>query len=222
MAVITVSRQLGSGGSAIAARIADSLGYRLYDHQLIVDAALVAGVRLESAERADERHHGVVYSTLSTITTLWDGPVMTEECLQILVSERIREIAREGNAVVVGRASQCILRGYSPTFHVLIVAPFMTRVERIAARKGMSLPAASAFVQECDEDRRAYSFAVGHCDCSDPLLYDLVVNTDQLSVDAATDLVLAAIKRTRVLAIASARRPAREYAIPLARHYWAV
>src|SRR5512141_874455 len=148
MAVITVSRQIGSGGSAIATRVAESLGYRLYDRQLLLDASEYIGVRPEALERVDEQHHGVVYSTLSTLTTMLDGPSMTEEGFQIIASDLIREIARVGNAVIVGRAAQCILRGYSPTFHVHIIAPFITRVERIAERNGVSLQMASTIVQE--------------------------------------------------------------------------
>ena len=218
MAVITVSRQIGSGGSAIAARVAENLGYRLYDRQLLVDAAEYVGVRAEALERVDEQHHGVVYSTLSTMTTLLDGPVMTEECFQIVVSDLIREIARQGNAVIVGRSSQCILRGYSPTLHVHVVAPFITRVERVAERGDLSLHAASALVLESDHDRRAYNLAVAHCDWSDPLLYDLVVNTDQLSVDAAAELILTAARRSGILGVSPVRRQSREHVPALARH----
>lgn len=210
MAVITISRQIGSGGLAIATRVAESLGYRLYDRQLLLDAAEYIGVRPESLERVDEQHHGVVYSTLSTLTTLWDGPTMTEEGFQVIVSDLIREIARTGNAVIVGRAAQCILRGYSPTFHVHVIAPFITRVERIAERNGVSLHEASAIVQESDQDRRAYNLSIGHSEWCDPALYDLVINTDQLSVDAAAELVLTAARRSGILGAMHGSRPHQE------------
>lgn len=211
MAVITVSRQFGSGGLAIATRVAESIGYRLYDRQLLLDVAEYVGVRVEQLERVDEQHHGVFYSTLSTVTTMLDGPTMTEECFQIVVSDLIREISRQGNAVIVGRASQCILRGYSPTFHVFVVAPFITRVERIAERLRISLAKASDVVLECDDDRRAYTLSVAHCDGSDPLLYDLVINTDQLSVDAAAELVLTGARRSGLLGPMPVRRPHHEH-----------
>jgi CMP/dCMP kinase len=212
MAVFTVSRQFGSGGLAIATRVAESLGYRLYDRQLLLDVAEYSGVRVEALERVDEQHHGVFYSTLSTMSKLLDGPSMTEECFQIVVSDHIREVARQGNAVIVGRASQCLLRGYSPTFHVFVVAPFISRVERIAERLGISLQKASEVVQECDDDRRAYTLSVAHCDGSDPLLYDLVINTDQLSVDAAADLILTAGRRSGILGATPTHRPHQEHA----------
>ncbi len=210
MAIITVSRQLGSGGSAIATRVAEALGYRLYDRQLLVEVAEYVGVRPEALERVDEQHHGVVYSTLSTLANLTSGPSMTEEGFQIVVSDLIREIARAGDAVIVGRASQCILRGYSPTFHVHVVAPFITRVERLAERNGVSLQVASAIVQESDQDRRAYCLSVGHCDWCDPMLYDLVVNTDQLSVDAAAELIISAARRSGVLGTTATHRSHHE------------
>ena len=212
MAVITVSRQIGSGGSAIATRVAEALGYRLYDRQLLLDSAEYIGVIPETLERVDEQHHGVVYSTLSTLTSLTSGPKMTEEGFQIIVSDLIREIARVGDAVIVGRAAQCILRGYSPTFHVHVVAPFITRVERIAERNGVSLQEAAAIVQESDQDRRAYNLSVGHSDWCDPMLYDLVINTDQLSVDAAAELILTAARRSGVLGAAPTRRRLHERA----------
>ncbi len=217
MAVITVSRQIGSGGLAIAARVAEALGYRLYDRQLLIDAAEYIGVRPETVERVDEQHHGVVYSTLSTLANLTSGPTMTEEGFQVVVSDLIREIARMGNAVIVGRASQCILRGYAPTFHVHVVAPFITRVERVAERNGIGLKEASAVVQESDQDRRAYNLSVGHCDWNDPQLYDLVVNTDQLSIDAAAELVLTAVRRSGIVSTAPARRQHNDRTPVLAR-----
>ena len=82
---------------------------------------------------------------------------------------------------------------------MFVVAPFISRVERIAERLGIGLQKASEVVQECDDDRRAYTFAVARCDGSDPLLYDLVINTDQLSVDAAAELILTAARRSGVL-----------------------
>lgn len=199
MAVITISRQLGSYGSAIAERIAETLNYRLYDRELIRRVAEYARVHETSAERVDERHLGSVHSTLSSLAHALEGPRITEECYQIVIGDLIREIAKIGNAVIVGRAAQCILRSYEPAFHVHVIAPYKTRVERIARREGIDYSVAALRVRESDEQRCAFTRAVGRCDWSDPSLYDLVVNTELLSAEDAAEVILTSIRRSNLL-----------------------
>ncbi len=191
MGVITVSQQLGSLGKQVATTVAAQLGYRLVWRDLINQAARRCG--------APE----VALSTMDELGLLgWCPSPQACRAYRQAVDQVMRELAAEGKVVIVGRAGQIILRGHPDAVHVRVTAPASLRAERVAHEQDISLKAAQAQVQASDAFRRSYLRRLYHIRWDDPDLYDLIVNTERVTVREAAELICAVLT-TRVSAAAS-------------------
>jgi cytidylate kinase len=178
MAAITVSRQLGSLGFDVARVAADLLGYRLVWRELINQAGRIAG----SPEAA--------LAAIDDLGLL--GVCPSPEACQAYrqaVQQIMQELANQGKVVIIGRAGQMILRGRREVLHVQVIAPRSLRAERVAARQEISLDCAFAQVDASDRRRRSYLKRFYNVRWDDPNLYDLVINTANLSPNAAAQLI---------------------------------
>jgi cytidylate kinase len=111
-----------------------------------------------------------------------------------LITSVVLEQAAEGQAMIVGRGGQMILRGRPGVLHVQVIAKFETRVYHVIQREGVKWREAAYRVRQADEQRAGYLRRFYNVDWLDSSLYDLVINTDQLSADLAADLIVAASK----------------------------
>jgi cytidylate kinase len=207
MRVITISREYGSGGGEIAARLAQQLGWELGDHAVVERMAQELGIAPEEAEARDEHVEGLVVRMLAALQVV--GPVPVELAPTAEVENRAHRAAMErifqaavaaGHAVMVGRGGQVILRGRRDTLHVRVVAPFAERVTYVARREALDERAARSRVQAKDHDRARYMQTIFQCHNEDPHLYDVVVNTGYLGLDGAVDVIVRALEcRARLL-----------------------
>ncbi|HEX9076559.1 MAG TPA: cytidylate kinase-like family protein [Anaerolineae bacterium] len=183
MAVITVSRQLGSLGTAIAESVARRLGYRVLARDLINQAARRAG--------APE----VALAMLDDLGLLGYCPSPRDcRAYRKAVGEVMQELAAEGNVVIVGRGGQVILRDRPDVLHVRVIAPVALRAQRISERRHVSRRAALAQVKASDTSHRDYLTQYYRVDWDAPELYDLVVNTAHMDIPAATGVVCAMLE----------------------------
>jgi cytidylate kinase len=183
MAVITISRQMGSLGDEVAAAVAQRLGYRVVARDLIYQAAQRAGAPEMALAEIDEL--GLLGVTPSR---------QTRRAYQAAVRQVMEELAAAGDVVIVGRASSRVLAAYPGSLHVRVVASKATRVQRVAAAAGVTTEAALAQVEQSDRTRRAYLRRHYKVDWDAADLYDVVVNTGRLQVDAAAALICAALR----------------------------
>ena len=198
MRVITISREYGSGGGEIAARLAQQLGWELGDHAVVERMAQELGIAPEEAEARDEHVEGLVVRMLATLQVVGPVPVElapTPEAEDRAAMERIFQAAVEaGHAVMVGRGGQVILSGRRDTLHVRVVAPFEQRVAYVARREALDERAARSRVQAKDHGRARYMQTIYRCHNEDPHLYDVVVNTGYLGLDGAVDVIARALE----------------------------
>jgi cytidylate kinase len=178
MAVITISRQMGSLGSEVAFMAADQLGYRLIWRELINKAAQRAGAPEAALAAIDEL--GLLGVSPSRQANQAYGQA---------VEQIMHELAQEGNVVILGRAGQIILQNWPDTLHVRIMAPFELRVERIAYKLGISVECAQAQVEASDRYRASYMRRFYHVQWNDPSLYHIIINTGYLPSSFAADLI---------------------------------
>jgi cytidylate kinase len=178
MAAITVSRQLGSQGFEVARLAADLLGYRLVWREVINQAGRIAG----SPEAA--------LAAIDDLGLLGICP-SPEACsaYRHAVKQIMHELANQGKVIIIGRAGQMILGGRPKVLHVQVIAPRSLRVERVAARQEISMDCAFAQVDASDRRRRSYLKRYYNVRWDDPNLYDLVINTANLSPTAAAQLI---------------------------------
>lgn len=109
-----------------------------------------------------------------------------------LVTNIILEEAAHGQAMIVGRGGQMILRGRQGVLHVQVIAKFETRVYNVIQREGVKWREAAHRVRLADEQRAGYMRRFYNIDWLESSLYDLVINTDQIPCDIAVDLVIRA------------------------------
>ena len=188
MAIITISRQMGSGGIPIAHKVAEKLGYTLVDGDAIMEVADQYGLTRESIEQADEKPPHFV-ETLDS----------KHEIALHLIELIILEYALKGNVIIYGRGGQDLLDGIQSVLRVRIIAPFEDRVERWAEREWLDPDRARRLVRKNDQQRAGFIKYYFDRDWDDPLGYDLVINTSRLSEEGAVRLICDAGKDRNLL-----------------------
>jgi hypothetical protein len=138
--VITVEREYGSRGGEFAHDLAERLGWRLLDSELVCAAAKRAGVSPELAAKYDERldpwyyRYGKVFwhDTAYQMTGLSDDQVFDSERMLALIRDEIMAAAKQGNCVLVGRGAACALSCVPGCFHVFVYATLKAKREWFA------------------------------------------------------------------------------------------
>jgi cytidylate kinase len=184
MPVMTISRQLGSGGDEVARQVADRLGCRLVEREVINRAALRAGAPEVALAMIDELH-------------LFGLSPSGEDCQAYIdaVKSVMEELAAQGNVVIVGRAGQVILAGRPDVMHVSMIAPVEMRAGRLAQQHHIQLQATLAQVKASDRYRRSFLKRFYNVRWDDPEWYDLVINMSRFSLAEAANLVCQAVEQ---------------------------
>jgi cytidylate kinase len=213
MAVITISRQYGSGGDEIAAQVCERLGYRYFNKQLMSQVATEVG--LSPTEIVDfpeddyqvrsflERLFGWGRSSRVAHVGTWTentGGTRVREVLELdetqmisFVQSTIQAAYRHGNVVIVGRGGQAILKNMPGVLHVQIQAPIELQNQRIHELENVSLAEARERAIKHDQAAANYLKHFYNINWLDPHLYDLVINTHKLNIDTAAQLIVTAI-----------------------------
>jgi len=187
MAVITISRQLGSAGDYIAELVASTLSYQLINKQsLIMEARRRGDI---TPEVADEMGEGK-----PSLLARFD-----KSRIQAVYAMRsiLRDVASEGNAVIVGRGGQIELKDRTDLLKVRIIAHLETRISRIEKEKGVGRAQAMKIQKQSDKEHFEYTKHFFLVDCSEPELYDIIINTSRISPDAAARLIEQAARQFR-------------------------
>ena len=184
MNVLALSRQLGCRGDEIAKSVARQLNWNYMDHQLINRAAREAKVPEVALAHIDE------------LGFLGLKPSPQEQRAYLNQIEAIvRELARDGNVVIVGCAVQVILAQHPQTIHVQIIAPLEARVTALMIEKNISETAAMQRILTSDRKRATYLKQNYGVDWRDSSLYDLIINTTRVPPDAAVLCITELIRR---------------------------
>ena len=205
MAIVTVSRQYGSGGSDVAARIASELGWRLLDNALIDSVAEKLGTTVEEVEAREERVPSLV-QRLADAMALGSPEMLTpiaeaslppsDETLLEVTRRVIAEAIAAGPVVLVGRGAQSMLAERADTLHVFCYAPRPALVARAMRRLNVDAATAQKAVDETNKHREQYVRTYWSRSWSAHENYHLCVNTEWLGIDGAASLV-AGIARQR-------------------------
>jgi len=178
MAIITISREMGSGGIPIAVEAAQKLGYTLIDGDSIREVAGEYGLTEEAIEQADEKPPAFV-------DALDDKLAVDLHQIELIILEK----ALQGNVIIYGRGGQDLLKQVANVFRVRIIAPFEERVERWAEREWLDPDYARILVRRSDQQRAGFIKYYFDRDWEDPLDYDLVINTSRLSHEMAVKMI---------------------------------
>jgi cytidylate kinase len=201
MAIIVVSQQMGAGGPEIGMALAQRLGYRYVDQELLLDAVRRYGLAEDKLSHLEE--------SKPTLFERFD----TETRHHITVLQTtLLELAELDNAVLMRGGGQWLLRGVPHVLRARIIAPFEHRVKswikRVAAMTGEtpSQRAAAEFVRRDDSEKSGRMRYLYEVDISDPMLYDLIVSTELLRYEAVVEMMESAIRRPEMATTDAGRR----------------
>jgi cytidylate kinase len=204
--LITISRQYGAGGSEVARRLADALGWHVVDNELVEQVAARAGLKPEDVAEREERVPSFIERLARTLAAATPellpaaqaggtGPSLEEEDLVRITETVVAEIAERGRVVLVGRAAPAVLASRTDALNVKVVAPKPYRIETAARRLGLPPPKAAEALEEADRMRARYNREYYHRDWNDPVNYHMVLNTEALGIDGTVEVVVARARR---------------------------
>lgn len=195
--VITIGRQLGSGGRAIGERIAERLGIRMYDRQLLTMAAEQSGLCPEFFEKADEKEsRGVLSSLIGYLRSPFagdtgaDNNVLSNDALFKIQSDVIRDIAARESALFVGRCADYILRDNPRCISVFITADRADRIERLCRMEGITPIAAESLMERTDNQRASYYNYYSSRTWGEAATYGLCINSSLLGIDGTVESII--------------------------------
>lgn len=188
---VTVSKQMGAGGRDLSHRVADRLGWQVFDREILEAIARETHTREKVLSRLDGRAVGILEDYLSHLLVPGDPgqPAFVHEMTRVIWT-----LGREGNAVLVGRGANWVLE---PRFglRIRLVAPFDMRLEAVAEAHQVDSVAARRLMDADEASQTRFIRQVYRRDIDDPLGYDLVINRSGMNLDAAADLVLISLER---------------------------
>ena len=182
--IVTVEREYGCGGGEIAQRLAEVLGWKLWDHLLTEEIARLANCSKAVVEQREERTDPLYYRLFkSFLRGSYEGSINAHK-LNLVDSENIRKMtervvqhaASRGDSVIVGRGSQLYLKDRADTFRVFLYAPRENKVRRLLAR-GKSEKDAQELVDTVDRERAGFIEKYFHVAWPDRAVYHVMINT---------------------------------------------
>lgn len=183
MYFITISDMMGTNGEKIAKQVAQGLGYTFYGEEELMKSAAESGF-LNDFKYLDEKGPALLERIFS------ERPKVSLDRLQSV----IYGVAKDGNAVFHGRGSQLLLRSFDCALHVLLTGSREKRVERVTDEKMVGKELAERILERSDHDKKSFLRFAFDEDWLNPHLYDLVLNTDKLSLDSVVRMIIDAAR----------------------------
>lgn len=185
---ITISRQYGTTGSAVARQVAERLGWSLYDRELLEAVAADAHLQERLLEPFDEAGRAdMEYWIRGLLTT----ETVSEHHYTAALFRVLASIAKVGQAVIVGRGAHLALPPASG-LRVRLFAPLAARVAVVQAEEGLDQAEATRHLHEIETRRERWLYGAYGDAARAPFTFDLALNTDTLTLDGCVDLILSA------------------------------
>ncbi len=195
--IITIGRELGSGGRTIGKTVANKLGIPYYDRELIDEAASKLGLSTGFVETTEQKVTNSLLYNIAVGTSYGRGILESannqtlplSEQVYIAQKEVIKNFADKGSCVIVGRCADRILSDRDDVLKVFIYADKNKRAER--AVKEYGFPAASAIkqIEQSDKERKRHYNCFTEKVWGDRQNYDLLLNSGELGIDACVEII---------------------------------
>ncbi len=189
--VITVSREAGAGGSDIARRLAKATEMDLIGGQIIQHVADSAKMSRKVIETLDEREVTFRETLLSSLfgeNRPWPGEFLHH------LTRVIGTIGIFGNVIIIGRGANYVLP-QDRIFRVRIIAPMELRIKYFIEDRGYTKAESEQYIVKRDGNRKAFVRKYFNADIADPKYYDMIINTEKISLEGATESIITAFKK---------------------------
>ena len=203
--VITINRELGSGGRTVGRILAEKLGVPYYDKALTKPLEEKFDMTLDQIEQLKGSNRSW-WENIKRVLILGEGAANSseyydEEKKELITSEAVlkaekeilQSIANEESCVIAGRSAFFVTNGHQNRLNVLIQASMDHRVNRIMGKRGISEKEAKKIIKEVDETREEYLKNNAHTSRYDTRNYDLVIKMDGKTEEDAVNVIMAFI-----------------------------
>lgn len=195
--VITIGRELGSGGKDIANRLGEQLGVPVYDRRLILLAAQESGIAPEMFRRCDEvPARGLMSSIMRNLASPFTSfsniyaNTLSRESLFRVQADIIRHKAETEDCIIVGRCADYVLRDHQRCLNVFVRADLSDRINFLTQREHITRSEARQRIARTDTTRAAFHDFYAETNWGDSRSYDLCVNASRLGLDGTAALIL--------------------------------
>ncbi len=189
--IITISREFGSGGRTVGKLLAEKLGYKFYDKEIIEKVAEETGFSKAYISKRGEHSPSASAFSYSFMGRSQDG-LSTDDYLFSVQRKIILKLAEEGNCVIVGRCADYILRNREDVLNVFVHAPKAWRAKRIVEVYGANKQKPERRLDDKDKKRRVNYKYYTDRDWGEYTNYDLSLNTGTLGIERVVDIIAAA------------------------------
>lgn len=197
--VISIGRQLGSGGKEIAEKLSERLHIPVYDKKLLEVAAKESGLDATVFENADEKESNSLFGGFFSIHGSLSGFVSGGSCMEsdqlfLIQSEAIRKIAEREACIIIGRCAEYVLRENPDMVSIFITADTDERVRRVAKKEMLNLEKAKEKIEKGDKKRRSYHDYYATTRWGEAQSYDLCINSSLMGIEGTVDFLYSFIK----------------------------
>ena len=184
--IITIGRESGSGGHAIAKKVADAMGIACYDKKRLVEGtAKLGNLNRSYVKKLDEKPVGFPFS--GRIASFEESP---ESNVARMTFDYIRQIAESGEScVIVGRCADSVLADNPNVIRVFVVGEEEDKNRRLAGIRQISEEEADEERRETDKYRRSYHNFYSKTKWADSRAYDLIVNSSKLGIVGTAEFI---------------------------------
>lgn len=191
--IITIGRQLGSGGKQIGEILSEKLNIPCYDKELINIASKESGLGKEFFEQADEKSRHTFFSNYFSFRSGYmgndAGNYLCNEMLFKIQSDVIRELAKKNSCIFVGRCADYILREHPKLVSVFISAKLADRISRIASSQAIDEKEAKSLIEYTDKKRAGYYNYYSNKVWGMANSYELCINSSRYGIEKTADLI---------------------------------
>ena len=198
--IITIGRQFGSGGREIGYMVADKLGIKLYDKEMLQRAAQDSGICEELFESHDEKpSNSFLYSlVMDTYSMGYSGSTYNDMPINhkifLAQFDAIKKIANEGPCILVGRCADYALEGYPNLLSVFINADLDARIKRIAKKYDLTDAKAKDLIIKTNKKRASYYNYYTDKRWGDADSYDVCLDSSVLGLEGTAEAIIKLIE----------------------------
>jgi len=202
--VITVNRELGSGGRTVGRKLAERLNVKYYDKALIDGLTKEFGLTVEEIERIKAQkkswwnEFNNYYKNRNATTKPMEAEtVLTTKSMMDTERHILQDLASQESCVVAGRSGFLVFKESPNSMHIFIQASLEHRIDRLMRKKAISRDEALQIIDSVDKGRETYIQKYADTSRYDTRNYDLVINMDALSEDDAVEVIMAYIEHCK-------------------------
>lgn len=200
--VITIARGFGSGGKQIGLALSKQLGIPCYESQILSMASNYSVINKDLFFQVDEKLRGyhlikrlMKSANKDDIVEPTDKSFISDVNLYNIQAKIIKELAKQQSCIIIGKCANHLLRDYENTVSVYIEAPRAFCVKNVIERLGVTEEEAHRMIYQTDRYRADYyKYYTGGETWTNPVLYDMTLNSDRMGMDKCTELIIQYLK----------------------------